>query len=252
MPVNAFQKSIYTNDSNIDYFQKLDISDGSWTLQDTLGFIQSSGNDGTTNFLKLNAVGSGTDDYSPVGNGSGATNAPRWYKLAYYDDGTPVLATDNFQITMVTDMRGSTDVNLRYFNWALGFTQDPTASAIGTLNFNGAGIAWNFANTDADVFSYLVSGAGNTNGSPLSNDDTLSYNTIPVVGGQTNISNVCTDPAGVYKSWETYRSITGAYTGQVSLCLIAGMRGGSRSYNSGDGTEFRINYKISKLNTGEL
>jgi hypothetical protein len=252
MPVNAFQKSIYTNDSNIDYFQKLDISDGSWTLQDTLGFIQSSGNDGTDNFITLNAVASGTDDYSPTGNGGGVTNAPRWYKLAYYDDGTPVLAGDQFQITMVTDMQGTTGGNLRYFNWSLGFAQDPTSSSIGTLNHNGAGIAWNFANTDADVFSFLITGAASSNGSPLSPDDTKSYNTLPVVGGQCNITNVSTDPAGAYKSWEAFRSITGPYTGQVSLMLIAGMRGSSRSYNSGDQTKLRINYKISKLNTGEL
>ena len=252
MPVNAFPKTLYTNDSRIDYFQKLDIADGSWTFQDTNSWVQSHGNDGTTNFVSFNAIAGAPDDYSINGNGTGITNCPRWFKLAYYDDGTPVLATDKFQITMVTDMRGSTASALRYFNWSFGFAQTPTANSISALNNNGAGIAWNFANTDADVFSYVISGAGVNNGSPLSNDDTLSYNTIPVIGGQCNITNVCTDPSGVYKSWVSYTSITGAYTGQVSLLLAVGMRGSSRTYNSGDATEFRINYKISKLNTGDL
>ena len=252
MPVNAFEKSLYTNDSRIDYFQKFDLSDGSWTFLDSLGWVQTSGNDGTTNFVTLNAVASGTDDYAITGNGTGTTNSPRWYKQAFYDDGTPVLAGDVFQISMKTDMRGSTAANLRYFNWALGLTAIPTSNNVGILNLNGAGVAWNFANTDADVFGYVVSGAGNNNSSPLSNDDTLCYSTMSSVDGQTNISQVATDPSGVYKAWIAYQSITANYTGPVCLTFMIGMRGGSRSYNSGDATEFRINYKLSKLNAGDL
>ena len=31
MPVNAFPKSIYTNDSSISYYQNLVLDDGTWT-----------------------------------------------------------------------------------------------------------------------------------------------------------------------------------------------------------------------------
>jgi hypothetical protein len=252
MPVNAFPKSLYTNDTRIDYFQKLDIADGSWTFLDTLGWVKTQGNTGTTNYVSLNAVASGTDDYSLTGNGTNVTNAPRWYKLAYYDDGTPVVAGDKFQITMLTDMRGSTAVALRYFNWAFGFAQDPTLTNVPSLNFNGAGIAWNFANADSDTFSYIVTAQQQGNGNPLSALDTHSYSTIPVVGGQANFTNVSLDPSGVYRAWTAYTGTTYSYTGQVYLMFAFGMRGSARAYNDDDATEFRINYKISKLNTGDL
>ena len=253
MGVHAFPQRIYTNDSFISYWQELNLQDGSWTLQDTNNFIHKDTWDGTQNVIELKAVASGTDDYAPTGNGTGVTNAPRWYKPAYYDNGQPVLAGDLFQITMVTDMQGTTSGNLRYFNWFFGLAEDATSSNIGALNMNGIGIGWNFANTAADVFAVQISGAGNQNSSPLSNDDTLNYGTIQSVGGQTNMSNVSTDPSGTYKAWIAYSSITAAYGGgQLNLCLIAGMRGGSRSYSLGDETSFKIKYKISKLKPGAL
>ena len=253
MGVSAFPQRIYTNDSFISYWQELNLQDGSWTLQDTNNFIHKDEWDGTQNTIQLKAVGIGTDDYAPTGNGTGITNAPRWYKPAFYDNGQPVLGGDLFQITMVTDMQGSTSGNLRYFNWFFGLSAVPTANSISSLNMNGIGIGWNFANTPADVFAVQISGAGNQNSSPLSNDDTLNYGTIQSVGGQTNMSNVSTDPSGTYKSWIAYSSITAAYgVGQVNLCLIAGMRGSSRGYSLGDGTSFKVKYKISKLYPGEM
>lgn len=254
MGVHAFPRRVYTNDSNVAYWQDAVLADGSWTEKDDLSFIHKMTNPSTTvNELQTKAVASSTTDYNVDGGGTGTTKASRWYKAAYYDNGDPVLATDNFILHVLTDMTGCTAGTLRYFDWHIGVTQDPTSTNIGSINLNGAGIAWNFANTDADAFSSIVCGAVLSNGSPLSADDTHSYSTIPVIAGQCNVSNVSTDGAGTYKSWGCLKSATVAYTGgQLYLCVMAGLRGTARSTSLADETQFKIRYKFTKLVTGSL
>ena len=247
MGVSAFPQIVYTNDSRISYFQEVDISDGSWTLKDDLSFISGSGKDANGNWIQTAAVASTTTDYNVSSGGSGTTKVPRWFKEAYYDNGDRVKADDNFQLIIVTDMKGGSAGLLRYFDWYFGIADDPTSNTVSSLNLQGAGIGWNFDNSNGAVFSSFVSEGVLGNGTPLDGTDTISYSVIQVIGGQVNICNVSTDGTNTYKSWGTLTGSSTPYSGDLFLALACGARGVSRSFANGDETHFKVRYKFSKL-----
>ena len=250
MPVNAFPKSIYTNDSLIDYFNPLDLTDGSWTFVDTPGLINSTTYaPGVGNTITLNNFPVANDQAQLVGSG-GTCVAPRWYKLAYYDDGTPVLGGDAFYLIVSSALKGSTAGSMRYFNYALGVCEDPTSTSVTTIKYNGAGVAWNFANTDADTFPAVFSETLAGNAAPLSAADTRSVGTIAAIGGLGGLTSIGVDPSGVAENngvllWQS--SLISAAT-HLSLCFMAGPRGTTRTYAAGDQTKAEINYKFVRIN----
>lgn len=249
MPVNAFPKEIYTNDSRIDYYQPIDFTDGSWTLTDPTGFVDTLVNNAGVMELTLKPA-SGNDKLQPSGDGTGNTEAPRWTKLAFYDDGTPVLVGDCFVLSVSVAMKGSTRGALRYWNWGFGVFEDPSTSVVADMKANVAGLAWNFANTDADTFPSLQSDATLGNGTPLSNDDVRMVGTITMAGGNGGIVVTGVDSAGDIESNGAAASTTSNYTpasAQLYVGLIAGQRGTGRSYGGGDGTDFNVKFKFSRI-----
>ena len=249
MPVNAFPREIYTNDSRVDYYQPLDLTDGSWTLNDPASFVDSVVNNAGTMELTLKAVGVANNELQPVGS-AGQTEAPRWYKLAFYDDGTPVLAGETFVLSVSCALFGSTRGNLRYFNWGFGTFEDPTDDTVANMKANVVGVAWNFANTNADSFPYIASGAAPSTASPLSATDTRMFGTITMAGGNGGLVATGLDTSGLLESSGAALSSTTNYTpasGQLYVGLIAGARGTSRTYSAGDGTDFNVVYKFSRI-----
>ena len=87
MPVNAFPKKIYTNDSVIAYYQTCDLTDGTWTLLDSTNMIDTVANAGTGNNIRLNAVGVANNELQIVGSGgtSVITHSDVNSKLAILD-----------------------------------------------------------------------------------------------------------------------------------------------------------------------
>ena len=250
MPVNAFPKEIYTNDSRVDYYQPLDLLDGSWTLTDPTNFVDTIVNNAGVMELTLNAVGVANNKLQPVGDGTGETEAPRWYKLAFYDDGTPVLAGETFVLSVSCALFGNVRGALRYFNWGFGVFEDPTDNVVANMKANVLGVAWNFANTDADSFPYIASGAVAGSGSPLSATDTRMFGTITMAGGNGGLVATGLDTSGLLESSATSLSSTTNYTptsAQLFVGLIAGARGNSRTYGAGDGTDFDLVYKFSRI-----
>jgi len=249
MPVNAFPREIYTNDSRVDYYQPLDLTDGSWTLDDPASFVDSVVNNAGVMELTLNAVGVANDKLQPVGS-AGQTEAPRWYKLAFYDDGTPVLAGETFVLSVSCALLGSTRGTTRYFNWGFGTFEDPTDDTVANMKANVVGVAWNFANTDADSFPYIASGATPNTASPLSATDTRMFGTITMAGGNGGLVATGLDTSGLLESSGAALSSTVNYTPvaqQLYVGLIAGARGNSRTYAAGEGTDFNVVYKFSRI-----
>jgi len=251
MPVNAFPKSIYTNDSLIDYFNPLNLSDGTWTFTDTAGLIDTTTYAaGVGNTITLNNFPVANDQAQIVGSG-GTSVAPRWYKLAYYDDGTPVMGGDAFYLIVSSALKGATGGSgLRYFNHALGICEDPTSTSIPVIKFNGAGVAWNFANNDTDTFPAVFSETLAGNAAPLSATDTRSVGTIAAIGGLGGLTSIGVDPSGVAENngvllWQS--SLISAGT-QLSLTFMAAPRGNGRTFAAGDQTIADINYKFVRIN----
>jgi len=247
MPVNAFLKNIYTNDSTISYYQSLVLDDGTWTLLDSTNFIQNVSSDPTGNTISLNALGVANNQLQINGFG-GVSVAPRWYKPAYYDDGTPVLGTDVFIMTVSFEMKGSTAAALRYFNWAFGVCADPTSTTVATIAHNVVGNGWNFANTDADTFGVYYTGLGFNNTSPLSATDTVGFGNLSLVGGHGTLGLATVNASDLHESDVDAGMLTTNYTSaQLYTYFVCGARGSGRTYNAGDATLINLKYKFSKI-----
>jgi hypothetical protein len=252
MGASAFPRRIYTNDSNMAYWDVTDISDGSWTFTDTTAMIKSySWLPGKGNVIQVNALASSTAAQNVNGAGGGISNCPRWFKPALYDDGTPVLATDAFTVSVYTDMVGPID-NIRYFDWYIGICNSPTNSSIAATKFHGVGTGWNFANTSGDVFGVLMTGATTTAATPLDATDTQCYSSMMHIGGLTNISQISVDPAGNRRSDSVLLNQTTALTGGLYVMIQCGTRGTGRALVDGHQMSFKCHYKISRMITGEL
>jgi len=247
MPVNAFPKEVYTNDSTVSYYQTLVLDDGSWTFTDTKSLIQSYSSDPTGNTIELNTLGVADDELQIPGSG-GVSTAPRWYKPAYYDDGTPVLGDDIFILTISYELKGSTAVSLRYFNWAFGVCADPTSTTVTTIAHNVVGTGWNFANTDADTFAVYFTGSGFNNSSPLTATDTHGFGTISLIGGAGTLGLASVNASDLHESEVAAETLTTAYTSsQLYTYFVCGPRGAGRTFSAGDATLVNLRYKFSKI-----
>jgi len=248
MPVNAFPKKIYTNDSVIAYYQTCDLTDGTWTLLDSTNMIDTVANAGTGNNIRLNAVGVANNELQIVGSG-GTSVAPRWYKPAFFDDGTPVLGTDAFVLTVSYPIKGSTLNNMRYVNWGFGISAVPTSTTVATINHNLVGTGWNFANADADAFGVFFSDPVAGNADPVVATDVHCLSTIPMVGGNGNLTVSAVDASDLSKATGAAASSSTNYgAGQLFVQLTFGARGNSRTYTAGMETLIKLNYKFSRVN----
>jgi hypothetical protein len=146
MGVRAFPQNVYTNDSTVAYFTEVKLDDGTWTFIDSTGLIDSYSWSVAGNQITLSNFPVANNNNQITGN-AGTVTAPNWSKLAYYDDGTPVLSDDCFILWVSADLIGGTAGILRYFNWGLGTCIDTTSTSVTTLKYNGVGAGWNFANT---------------------------------------------------------------------------------------------------------
>jgi len=249
MPVNAFPKNIYTNDSVIAYYQTCDLTDGSWTLLDSTSMIDTVTNTGTGNTITLNAVAVVNNQLQIPGD-AGVSVAPRWYKPAFFDDGTPVLGTDAFVATISYVMKGSTAGNMRYANWGFGVSADPTSTAVATINHNIVGTGWNFANTDADTFGSYFTGTGQGNAGPIVATDVHSLGALSMLGGGGSITINSIDITDISQSRAAAEALTSNYgAGQLYVHLAFGSRGVGRTHSAGDATLVKLNYKFSRINT---
>lgn len=248
MPINAFPKNIYTNDSVISYYQTCDLTDGSWTLLDSTGMIQGVTNDGSGNTIALAAVSPANDQLQIPGSG-GTSVAPRWYKPAFYDDGTPVLGTDAFVATISYVIKGSTGGNMRYVNWGFGVSEAPTSTTVADIKHNIMGCGWNFANTDADAFGVYFTGAGLGNASPLVATDVHCLGTLSLIGGNGSIAVNAVDASDLTQARV---AVDGAATdygaSQLYVHMALGSRGTGRTHNAGDSTIVALKYKFSRIN----
>ena len=249
MPVNAFKKTVYTNDSTVAYFNEAKLDDGSWTLVDTTSLIDTAVWDAVNgNTITLNAFGVANDQNQIIGSG-GTTTAPHWKKLAYYDDGTPVLNTDAFILWVSADLKGSTAGTLRYFNWGLGTSADTTSTLVATIRYNGVGAGWNFANTDADTFGKLYSGTASPATGALATDTHILGNVF-LNGGNYCASVISTDISDIYVSSAAQVTSTTTVSGgqQLQIRFVCGPNGTTRTFNAGDQTQVRLFYKFQKVN----
>jgi len=143
----------------------VDLTDGTWTLYDPDGLVQSISFDSSTgeHTVTMNELAAPTSDYNPCG-GTGYTG-PRWYK-ALEISGNAVNADD--VITMIHTADGTiTTAGWNQRNiW--GTTCAPTSLLVGQTGLCGIGIVWQApTGTEQGVYrlgsAYTQSSALNVN-----------------------------------------------------------------------------------------
>lgn len=136
----------------------VDLTDGSWTLLDPDGLIDTVTFDGTHNVITWNALAAGSNDY--VWDAGAAHRAPRWYK-ALEIDGVRMTSDDIFDALMLI----SNDDTVRELpnKVVAGPCVDPTSTVPNTIAGMGALASALIASTVTDYGVWAVSGSASTN-----------------------------------------------------------------------------------------
>jgi hypothetical protein len=128
----------------------VDLTDGTWTLYDPDGLVQSISYDSGTgeHTVTMNELSAPTSDYNPCG-GSGY-RGPRWYK-ALEISGTAVNADDVITMIHTAEPTISTAGWNQRNIW--GTTCNPTGLIVGNTGICGIGIVWESpAGTEQGVY----------------------------------------------------------------------------------------------------
>ena len=213
-----------------------------WTFTDTAGLLNTySYNAGTgVHSFQMNAIAVANADYSP----SGGINftGPKWWIPLVYDDGTPVLNTDTFTLTMhYTNLAvGTTTSTGVYF----GIIDDPTS----TVKANLKVFAIDFQSSATSVpgvaaLSGLTQTAINLAGATQIWGNLLCANKVKIAG----CGSIDTGAFGV--SNPVTRQDAAAYTTangtQLSLAVLVGSVG---TVTTAAGTiALKISYSVRKV-----
>ena len=231
----------------MENFKRMNLSDGSWNFSDPLGMINSYAFNVTSGFneIRLNTISDNslqiTDNHS---------EAPRWSKLATYEDGSPVLGGDNFILTITSILKGSTAGVLRYVQHMLGVCEAVTqgSNPLTVNKWAGVGQSWGYANSDADATGLIIQGTSTVviSGSPA---DVTLIGTASVFGKSAINSVVGLDSAGNNDGSNALAFSGGLYSAsnQLYIIYLFGANGSSRSFAAGDGTDVSYKYKFTKI-----
>jgi len=231
----------------IDNFSTMNLSDGSWTYSDPLGMINSYAYNAVSGYneIRLNTIAN--DALQPNVNPS---QAPRWSKLATYDDGSPVLGGDNFILTITTILKGSTVGILRRIQHYLGVAESVAQNAdpLGTNKWSGVGQSWGYGNSDADATGGIIQGTTITvvSGSP---NDVSCLGNVSVIGRSSINTVIGLNSAGENENSNANSFSGGLYSaaGQLYIVYLFGAFGAGRSYTAGSGTDVSYKYKFTKI-----
>tara|TARA_R110002110_G_scaffold282299_3_gene496695 strand:+ start:756 stop:1532 length:777 start_codon:yes stop_codon:yes gene_type:complete len=231
----------------IDNFSTMNLSDGSWTYSDPLSMISTYSYNASTGYneIRLNSVTN--DALQPTANPS---QCPRWYKLATYDDGSPVLGSDNFILTITTILKGSTVGTLRYIQHMLGVAEDISQNSdpLAVNKWSGLGQLWGFSNADSNSTGAIIQGSTVT-GVSSSLTDTKSFGTVSVFGRSAENTIVGLNAAGENEGSNANSFSGGLYSasGQLYIIYIFGQYTAGKAYSTGTGTDVSYLYKFTKI-----
>jgi hypothetical protein len=110
----------------------IDLTDGSWTLEDPDSLVDSVSYSGGYNTVTWNTLAAGSNDYVwTVGNNH---RSPRWYKLLKID-GNQVTSDDIVSCHLL----GRMDTTIADFNnqFVFGVCTDPTSTVAATIDGSG-------------------------------------------------------------------------------------------------------------------
>ena len=231
----------------MENFKKMNLSDGSWTFSDPLGMINSYAFNVTSGFneIRLNTI---SDNSLQITNNH--SEAPRWSKLATYEDGSPVLGGDNFILTITSILKGSTAGVLRYVQHMLGVCEAVTqgSNPLTVNKWAGIGMSWSYANSDADSSGLIIQGktAAVISGSPT---DVSIIGTASILGKSAVNSVVGLDSSGNNDGSNALAFSGGLYSAsnQLYIIYLFGANGSARSYTAGSGTDVSYKYKFTKI-----
>lgn len=232
-------------------FSTMNLSDGTWTFTDPIGMIDTYAYNSVSEFneIRLNECG---DDLLQITNVP--SKAPRWSKLATYDDGSPVLGGDNFILTITSVLKGSTAGTLRRIQHMLGVCESVTQgdNPLTENKWSGIGQLWGYTNTDADTSGLIIQG---TTAAVISNsaNDVSIMGTVSILG-----SSAVNSVVGLNSSGNNEGSNALAFSGalysasnQLYLTYLFGANGtesvGPRLFTAGSGTDVSYKYKFTKI-----
>lgn len=214
----------------------VDLTDGSWTLEDPDNLVASVTHAGGDNIVTWNALAAGSADY----NWSGGTNhrAPRWYKLLDID-GTQVVSTDHLAFT--SRLQNNPSVNDFDQQVVIGAAFDPTSTVASTIDGTGGMFAKTASGNPAYGTWQVNSSTSGTNANNL-------YGVATVLRGHNALGS------GVYLNSDSSSVVRGAgsrnsnqlaaTTGSQNVYVMVGVgpRANTNTISANDQQRFKASF----------
>lgn len=234
------EKIVSTGLANIA-LEDIDLTDGSWTLEDPDNLVSSTAHASGINTVTWNAASASSD----LTMTSGANfRGPRWYKLISASAQQLTTATPMVLIVdLKPDKSAASDFNQKHY---VGTTHQPTSTVVNTIN--GVGAAYQ-VNNGATSLQMGVWARGNTSLSP-SNAQTersfvVSQRGFESLGSPGFINLRSTDVANFTNARQSNLNAIGGAGANLYIIVALGTSTGSSAIDAGDQTKFTASFIAS-------
>ena len=175
---------------------RIDLTDGTWTLQDNLSAIQSVSHASDVNTVVFNAIAAGAANQI---SSSTLYNGPRWYKLLKDNSGTQITSDDLFQMTFKIEPQNTATAPCPSCVM-LGISESPTSVGSNNTKTFGLTLLRSGASSNTGFLDKFISGVHASSSIPI----------YGVTGGWAASSNFC------QANFTKIRTSTGALLGTVT------------------------------------
>jgi len=228
----------------------IDLSDGSWTLYDPDGLVDTITHAAGWHTLTWNALAVGSADYDWF-NGT-TVRAPRWYKNLEIN-GTQITSLDVLVSSYRMELLPLLDPDACPFRWlgVFGAALDATSTDTGLMCATG-GVMGRFSPTTAGIYGIFTRNTQSSNG-----PNAGAYGTCTTVRGGDGLGGgefMIFDTAG--SNLQAAARSAGVYTTglpvptNVQLVVGLGTGTGATTITAGDQTKFKLGHVSTTIAAG--
>lgn len=233
----SFTERVISNGLKDIALTEIDLSDGTWTLEDPDSLVDTVTFSSGQNTVTFNAA-SGSADLN-IGSGSNF-RGPRWYKLLSVSGQQATTATPIVLLTRIEpDKSSASDFGQRH---VIGTSHQPTSTVTNTINGAGAGWQINDGSTTIQMGAWTRSAVNLTSNSLNQRQVMASLRGFESLGAPSFLNLRSTDACVGTGARNSNATAIGGAGANLYVIVCLGTNGNTAAISAGDQAIFKASF----------